>query len=310
MYDRIIAPIGEGAGTDSLAHARALARTFRCELTLLHIHCCTEAPPELEGLTQYRYQHVVERWDERDAEAEAHEAEWLAELADAVAAEEPELTVTSRVVHAPLQNTLRTGDEQALVVVSRREEHLDGLDMDTQELLQGGGVPVLLAHPDAPLLPLRRMLVTLDGSRFSEEMLAPALELARATGARVSLLEVVTRYTGLVRLLHPAERTADAAEQSLRQVRHRIPPELGPVDVRVVEHANAAAGIAMEARREDVDLVAMATHGRGGLRRLLLGSVAESVVRSSRVPVLLFRPAGFPVRAPETPPETSAATSG
>lgn len=306
MYDRIIVPIDEGAGTESLDHARTLARTLDCELTLLHVHCCTEAPPELEGLPQYRYQHVVERWDERDAQAEAHEVEWLAEMADRVAAEEPELKVSSRVVHAPLGETLRTGEERLLIVVAAPELQLDGLDTSIQELLQGGGVPVLLARPGVDLLPVRRILVTLDGSRFSEEALAPALELARATGAKLSLLEVVTRYTGLVRLLHPAERTAEAAEQFLREVRHRIPPELGPVDVRVVENANAAAGIAGEARRGDVDLIAMATHGRGGLRRLLLGSVAESVVRSSRVPVLLYRPAGFPAPSKAAAPATSA----
>jgi len=57
-----------------------------------------------------------------------------------------------------------------------------------------------------------------------------------------------------------------------------------------VEKGNAAAGIVEEARRGDVDVVAMATHGRGGLRRLVLGSVAESVVRGSALPMLLYRP--------------------
>jgi nucleotide-binding universal stress UspA family protein len=304
MYDRIVVPIEEGARNEALPQARTLARTLRCELTLLHVHCCTEAPAELEGLPQYRYQHVVERWDERDAELEAHEVEWLSELADAVAAEDPELKVSSRVVHAPLSRSLREGEERLLVVASAEDAKADGLGASVQEIMRAGDVPVLLVRAGAELMPVRRILVALDGSPFSEEVLAPALELARSTGARVSLLEVVTRYTGLVRLLHPGERTAETAEKFLHGVRGRIPPELGPVDVRVVEHANAAAGIATEARRNDVDLVAMATHGRGGFRRMLLGSVAESVVRSSRVPVLLFRP--VEVSAPSPAPATRA----
>ena len=69
----------------------------------------------------------------------------------------------------------------------------------------------------------------------------------------------------------------------------------------MVEQGNPAAGIVKETRREGIDLVAMATHGRGGLRRLVLGSVAESVIRVAQVPVLLYRPVGTPVDRDEAP---------
>ncbi len=290
MYDRIIVPIEEGA-TDSLIQACPLARELGCELTLLHVHHPQEAPEELEGLPQYRYQGVVESWDERDLEAEAREVQWLAELADEVAAREPEQTVSSRVVHAPLARSLREEGESVLVVAPAEDVHLEGLNRTVTELVRGGGVPILVCHAGVELLPIRRMLVTLDGSSFSEEVLTPAVEFARATGARLSLVEVVTRR-GLTRVFRPGDRSAEAAEEFLRDVRSRIPEEMGPVDTRVVEQGNAAAGIVRETRRDEVDLVAMATHGRGGLRRLVLGSVAESVIRGANVPVLLYRPAG------------------
>ncbi len=290
MYDRVIVPLAEDAETPCLAHARTLARDLRCELTLLHVHQCAEAPAELQALPQYRYQHVVERWTGLDLDAEAAELDWLTDIADRLAEDEPELTISTRVVHPPLSGDLGRPDEKLLVIAPARDLHLDGLNWCTRELVRTGGLPVLVTPIERPLLPLRRILIALDGSDFSREAVAPALELARATGARVSLLEVVTRYNGLVRLLRPGDRTAEAAERSLREVRERIPPEIGPVDVRVVEHANPGAGIVAEARREDVDLVAMATHGRGGLRRIMMGSVAESVVRSVQLPVLLFRP--------------------
>lgn len=292
MYDRIVLPIEEGAARDSVDQARPLARELGCRLTLLHVHNAREAPPELEGLPQYRYQGVVESWDQQDHDAERHEVEWLRDMAAAVAADEPGLEVDSLVVHAPLTRAFRSEDESVLVVASAGAAHLDGLDPTTREILRAGDVPVLLFRPDVEMLPIRRMLIALDGSPFSLEVLSPALELARATGARVSLLEVVTRKGGLVGLLRPGDRSAETAERFLREVRGEIPEDLGPVDVRVVEMGNAAAGIASETRREAIDLVAMATHGRGGLKRLLLGSVAESVVRGSRVAVLVYRPLG------------------
>lgn len=307
MYDRIVVPIEEGARADTLEEARALARTLGCRLTLLHVHHVQEAPSELEGLPQYRYQGVVESWDERDLEAEAREVEWLAELASGVAEEEPELEVSGRVVHAPLTRRLSPGEETVLVLASAEDVHIDGLNRTLQELLRGGGVPVLLFKPGMRTLPIHRILVTLDGSHFSEEVLGPALDLARAVGARLSLIEVVTRSGGLARLLRPADRSAESADRFLRDVRGRIPEDLGAVDVRVVEKGNPAAGIIGEANREDIDLVAMATHGRGGFRRLILGSVAEAVVRNSRVPVLLYRPVGVAHRA--APRAESPATS-
>ncbi len=302
MYDRIIVPIEEGGqgAAESLDQACPLARALGCELTLLHVHLPREAPEGLEGLPQYRFQGVVERWDARDQEVEAEEAAWLASMAEVVAFRESDLKVSSRVVHAPLARSLREGDERVLVVAPAEDVQLDGLNRTVAALARGGGVPILVCRPDVPLLPIRRMVVTLDGSSFSEEVLAPAVEFARATGARLSLLQVVTRR-GLRGLLRPGEQSAESAEQFLRDVRSRIPEELGPVDVRVVEEGNAAAGIVREARREEVDLVAMATHGRGGLRRVILGSVAESVIRAAEVPVLLYRPMG--VEAGSAAPE-------
>ncbi len=298
MYDRIIVPIDEGDGMDAVAAARPLARMLGCALTLLHVHHPQEAPAELEGLPQFRYQGLVEAWDDRDREAEEHEVEWLNRLAETVADSEPGVTVTSRVVHAPVSQRLHDEGERVLVVAAVRDAHLDGLPVSVRELLAGGGVPVLLVRAGQALPPLGRMLITLDGSPFSCEVIKAALHFARATSARLSLLEVVTRHNGLVRLLRPGERSAESAERFLRKVRSEIGEEFGAVDVRVVEKGNAAAGIVEEARRGDVDVVAMATHGRGGLRRLILGSVAESVVRGSALPMFLYRPLAVDVGVP------------
>lgn len=296
MYDRIIVPVDERDGQEALMVAWQLARRLDAGLTLLHVHHALEAPPELEGLPQYRYQHVVETWDGRDADEEAHEIEWLARKAAALAADAPDVPVTSRVVHAPLARALRREGERVMVVAPAGRE----LSPAVGEVLRAGGVPVLLVGAErvAGVGEIRRVLVALDGSRFSEEVLPPAMELADALGVGITLLEVVTRHRGLTRLLHPGERSAGAAEAWLRGVRDRI-ADGRSVDVRVIEATDPAAALILVVERVDGGVLALATHGRGGLRRMIMGSVAERVVAGTQRPVLVFRPTG--VRSPSAP---------
>lgn len=297
MYDRIIVPVDEHGGAAAVETARPLARKFGAELTLLHVHHPREAPTDLEGLPQFRYQHVVETWDGRDAEQEAHEIAWLAEAADALRVVEPGLRVASRVVHAPLGRTLREDGERVMVIAAIVG---DQPDPAVREIIRAGGVPVLIvpAETAGSLAGLRHILVALDGSRFSQEVLDSALELAEALGARISLVEVVTRHTGLSRLLHMGDRSAEAAEASLRDVRERL-GRRGSIDVRVVEATNVAAALVAEAKGVEGGILAMATHGRGGLRRLIMGSVAERVLGGGTLPVLVIRPTGIVSAAPE-----------
>ena len=119
MYDRIVVPVDESDGEGGLVLGRALARRLGATLTLLHVHHLREAPTDLEGMTQYRYQHVVEAWDGMDSEEESHEVEWLARKAAEQTAAEPGLVVTSRVIHAPLGRALPTGGERVMVVARR-----------------------------------------------------------------------------------------------------------------------------------------------------------------------------------------------
>lgn len=291
MYHRIIVPIEAGMGLEALATARPLARELGCALTVLHVHRPREAPAELEALPQFRFQHVVESWDHQDMEAEGREADWLAGLASAVTDADPDLAVSGHVVHGPLAEALRTETERFLIVTSS-EESGEGPGPATRELIHAGA-PVLLSRPGHEVTPIRRILVPLDGSQFSLEVIEPALDLARGCGARITLLVVASSHGSLVRLLHPGEQTAESAERFLRQVGNQLAEELGPVDYRVVESEDPPHAIVSEAARGGFDLIAMATHGRGGLRRLLLGSVAERVVRESDVPVLVYRPTGL-----------------
>jgi nucleotide-binding universal stress UspA family protein len=130
--------------------------------------------------------------------------------------------------------------------------------------------------------PVERMLVPLDGSLLAETVLAVAEALAREHDAELILLRVIDPDVS------PALRDNEVeAATYLGRLRRRIEEDgLGRVR-QVIATGAPDATIAGTAREHRADLIAMATHGRSGLGRLLIGSVARSVVRRTNVPVLL-----------------------
>lgn len=122
----------------------------------------------------------------------------------------------------------------------------------------------------------RTVIVPLDGSEHAERALPPAIELAAASGASIELVSV------------PAGGGEAAAHQLLESVAER----LDGVTVRppVVVPASDAAEVIANAAEQPGSIVVMSTHGRGGVARAVLGSVAEEVVRRSSGPVLLVGP--------------------
>ena len=89
--------------------------------------------------------------------------------------------------------------------------------------------------------------------------------------------------------------SASDAERYLNQVAEDVGQEGQRVTTVVTEAPDAASAILLAAREQEATLIAMATHGRGGLSELVLGSVASSVVKQATVPILLLRP---PARRP------------
>lgn len=143
------------------------------------------------------------------------------------------------------------------------------------------------ARPDA----LHTILVPLDGSPGSESVLPTVGELARARGAGVRLLRVVPAPPAV----HAGDRVVSYAEQESQRVEFEMLGYLKglgaaltgiPVE-SVVRFGDAAQEIVHEAQSARVNLIAMASHQRRGLDRVLKGSVAETVERAAVVPVVL-----------------------
>jgi nucleotide-binding universal stress UspA family protein len=176
------------------------------------------------------------------------------------------------------------------------------------------GVPVLVcrATTAAPPAAYRYLLLPQDGSEHSRLAIAPAAALASATGAEVVLLRAIDSVARILAMSTPAGYPmappipVDLAEQVVAFQRQDAIGDLeaaaerlgdAGAHVRSTEIIEGLPGPAIveAAERLECDLIAMATHGRGGLGRALLGSVADFVARNTTLaPVLMVRPADDP----------------
>ena len=140
----------------------------------------------------------------------------------------------------------------------------------------------------------KKILVTLDGSELAERALAHAVALAKEFHSEIILLRVpvveaqaAVAYGMGVPYEPDLKRTQSEAESYLYSWQMRL---LGN---GVAVHPEVVSGVPADvildvAEVDKADLIIMSTHGRSGLNRLVYGSVAESVLRGSRIPVLLI----------------------
>jgi nucleotide-binding universal stress UspA family protein len=172
------------------------------------------------------------------------------------------------------------------------------------QLIRSSGVPILLIRADrsktaATSVDFTKILVPLDGSPLAEAALEPAAALARLWDAEISLMQIVQPVFLATDPMLPLpsydeQLTAnqrDAAREYVQAVAERLRDQ-GVKASGVAILGGVADELLGLARPGRIGLVAMATHGRGGARRLVLGSVADKLVRAADVPVLVVRPTG------------------
>lgn len=174
----------------------------------------------------------------------------------------------------------------------------------TDRVLQGTTLPLLVIRPPdrpedvRPRLPLRRVLVPLDGSDFAAQALPYAAELAHRLRLEIQLVQVIEYQPGLGFALPEEgfaaslENRAEAYLADVQQGLHRQ----GLTAKGALLWGCPAGPIVQAAQSEPGTIVVMSTHGRSGLGRWALGGVTDKVVRAVRAPVLVIRPQG--VRAP------------
>jgi len=175
---------------------------------------------------------------------------------------------------------------------------------EAEEVIRGSDRPVLAVRQQDPAVEpasIGRLLVPVDLSEHSSRALDHAVELARHYHADLHLLHVVQPgpnydlpgvYQGA---LPPQTDIVDALTENAHTElddlidRAALPAERLYKDIR---HGNPPAEILDAAGEEDVDMIVLASHGRSGLERFLMGSVAEKVIRAAPVPVFVVKAYG------------------
>ncbi|MFP3949309.1 MAG: universal stress protein [Gemmatimonadota bacterium] len=227
--------------------------------------------------------------------------------------ESRDLSVESRVlVGSPadaLMDEVRDGQIGLVVMSTHGRGPLSRIWMGSvaDRVVRQSPCPVLTVRPQEEPEPLglerpfqvEHILVPLDGSEVGDVVLEHAAELARLFGAGITLLSAiwVPRQISTEALPHTEwadwdsllEDRAESARVRLEGIRERLEARDLRAEVVVEKEAHPAEAIVERSRADDVDLIAMGTHGRGGVGRMVLGSVADKVFRASFTPVLLVR---------------------
>lgn len=228
--------------------------------------------------------------------------------------------VSGTLLDGPVAETLRratVGSGVDLVVMTthgRGSVKRLWLGSVADTLVKHVDVPLLLLRPHGPAADLeippelKRILVPLDGSSLAEGILPAALALAKLFDAEVHLLRIVpvthpsyynleggSFHVQVEALLKEMEEAQDKlrheAAAYLERIAERIRADALRAQTHVAIESHVAQAILDFAAGHAADLIALETHGRGGLTRLVLGSVADKVLRGASVPVLLQRPA-------------------
>jgi nucleotide-binding universal stress UspA family protein len=308
MCRSILVPLdGSVFGEHALPYALGLARRAGAALHLAHVHVLARVPA-LEGLTPYPL-HDGSTYDD-DGARRADELAYLERLRLRL---QPPGACGYHHLEGPVADRLEEcgravgADFVVMTTHGRTGMSRAWLGSVADELVRRTCLPVLLVRPTAQRPELRvprscrRILVPLDGSPLAEQALAPALELGAAGATEVVLVRVIARRPGLAGVRARGGEAAlrrAVAETYLAGIAAHV-RDRGFACRVVVAAADPASGILAAARRLDVDAIALATHGRGGLSRLLMGSVADRVLRAANLPILLYRPGGQQRHGPQ-----------
>jgi nucleotide-binding universal stress UspA family protein len=330
MYRTILVPLdGSPLAERALPYASVLARGSGAHLALVrvpHEEPRTDAPESTTLAWATGTEPLIERTTGRGGAAAPEDegaaprgpADYLEDVAAGLALPQTAVAVVSGPPAAGILGEARDRTADLIVMATHGRSGLGRwlYGSVADDVLRHADRPVLLVPATAPPTPLappdagsRRVLVALDGSPFAEAALGPAQDLAQALGAGLVLLRVVEppgAAFGGARGEAPSDPAGELADARayLDTVAGRLPapPESGPGAAPVGQaHAGAPAQtITAVAGKEAVSAIAMATHGRSGLARAVLGSVATEVLHRTAVPVLLVRPR--PAPAGETAP--------
>jgi nucleotide-binding universal stress UspA family protein len=301
MYRTMVVLLdGSSFSEHALPLAQALARRAKARLHLVQVFDPPMPPPYAQTIQAYET-HIEPELKKRANLylRDLQERAWSAGVDDVTVA------LLDGCIGEAIEKELGAAKADLVVMTTHGRGALSRFFLGSvaDRLVRQSPVPLLLLRPhEGEAVPAdlpRRLLIPLDGSLLAEQIMPAALTLAGLLNAECTLLRVVP-------WLGPADTQDDWAglppdgrrwleklrelhEEEMQQAREYL-EKLGrhQLATRVVSAGQPAQAILDEAGNGA--LIALATHGRHGLPRLFLGSVADKVIRSASGPILVYRP--------------------
>jgi nucleotide-binding universal stress UspA family protein len=307
MIHSILVPLdGSAFGEHALPPAMSLARRTGSSLNLIHVHSLLDAT--------YAELQVFD--NTLDHEMRHKERDYLHTIQKQVQ-DRLSVPVTIRNVDGEVATVIREQADSLRANWVVMTTHARGpmgrfwLGSNTDELIRTLPIPLIAVHAEeqAPDLTkeqnIGNLLIPLDGTPLAEKILDSAVTFGKAMNAEYTLLRVITPVYPMALPTEPGIFSTEAADVMdrverahaelrkeatvyLEAVAERMRAEGLKVQTRVVIEEQPDTAILASAK-PPVDMIALETRGRGGLVRFLVGSVADKVVRGSRLPILIHK---------------------
>ncbi|TVP47570.1 MAG: universal stress protein [Gemmatimonadales bacterium] len=303
QMNRLLVPLdGSALAETALPVALGLARRFGAELHLASVVSDLPPVPLAAGDGE-----LITRWF--DAE-EKRASEYLSKVVEGLSVGEAG-GVETHVRSGPVARTLQAIADDLDVSMVVMTTHGRGA---WQRAWLGSVADVMIRQVRRPVLLLRerdagslsatgspkKVVVPLDGSAAAEVVLDALSAMVEPGITEVELVLVLQEPMPMATSYLPhavaegglMEARKERAREYMETVRSRLADAGHRVESRIIPAGDAGHGILQHLERSGADMVALSTRGRGGAARLMLGSVADKVIRSSSVPVLVTRRAG------------------
>lgn len=284
LFKKILCPVDfSEASRGALNYAKSFARAFDSELVLLHVSPnMTEAysalMPDFPSYGLHKEEDLAEQFND-------FTDDWAGNFKKAIRAGTPYIEIL---------DFAKEGDFGLIILGAKGHSNFERLFLGStgEKVARYSDLPVLTVHAKPGGLPIKRILVPVDFSPLSHAILPTVAAIAKTFQAEIDLLHIVE-------MGHHSDPESQAREYDyFEKIKEKLseqwqlPEEFEKIETRkfIRHHVGSAGyGILAFAQDWDVDLIAMATHGRTGLSKVLLGSVTEKVIRIATYPVLSIR---------------------
>lgn len=301
MFRKILIPLdGSPLAESVLPYIIPIAKAYDSQVVLANV----VAPPTVEFAGDFTgIQHPY--LDQLTEEAKTWAAGYLQKVADRLAQAQVPVLRQDVLVGSPAVMLASQIERQGVDLVAIATHGRSGLGRVllgsvADKLLHSTDVPVLIIRPPEVevqgLISLSSIIVPLDGSPLAESVLAYVKDMAKALSLSVTLVRTIPTMTALSAgpeyVLLPTDIITEMKEAAilyLDDVAQSLRDEGLSCTTAVVE-GDTASAISEYARKKQNHLVAISSHGRSGIARAVMGSIADRLIRTSGDPVLVVRP--------------------